>query len=513
MGYTTNPLNIASGFNEPIDVAVDASGNIYVADYANGKVKKLPVAGGTPITIASGLGAIGIAVDASKNVYVTDANNNKVKKIPAGGGQPIAIASGFLLGSIAVDSTGNVYYISGGDGSLTKIPKNGGAPVKILTGQFELGGMAVDVAGNIYVINGSSSAIEKIPAGGGKPVIIASGFSQPGSLAIDAAGNIYVTDGGNGIKKIAAGSNVAVTISPISDAGGLAVDARGNVYTAEFIYNTVRKIKPVGGYYLSRPLPSGLNFSTVDGTISGTPTSPSPATNYAITAYNSGGSKSDVVNITVLSSNANLSNLKLSSGALNPVFSSGTTNYAASVSNATSSIKVTPTASSAFATIKVNGTLTSSGTASAGIPLSVGVNTITTVVNAQSDANRIYTIRVTRRAPGSLDAEDFNPSADSLLTADDGVIVRQALSPNGDGINDVLVIDKINAYPDNELTIINANGIKVFDIKGYDNSSRFFDGHSNLTGVMQQAGTYFYSIDYYVNGINKHKTGYFILKY
>ncbi|MDN5286319.1 MAG: Beta-mannanase/endoglucanase precursor [Mucilaginibacter sp.] len=97
--------------------------------------------------------------------------------------------------------------------------------------------------------------------------------------------------------------------------------------------------------------------------------------------------------------------------------------------------------------------------------------------------------------------------------ADETIIVHQGLSPNGDGINDFLLIEGLNAYPNNTLTIMNRNGVKVFETKGYDNGSKVFDGHSNITGTMQQAGTYFYSLDYQDGKESKHKTGFIIIKY
>ncbi|WP_367119265.1 hypothetical protein [uncultured Mucilaginibacter sp.] len=53
----------------------------------------------------------------------------------------------------------------------------------------------------------------------------------------------------------------------------------------------------------------------------------------------------------------------------------------------------------------------------------------------------------------------------------------------------------------------------MFEAKGYDNSTKVFDGHSNKNGAMQMPGTYFYSLDYAVNGITIHKTGFIVLKY
>ncbi|WPV00721.1 LamG-like jellyroll fold domain-containing protein [Mucilaginibacter sp. cycad4] len=97
--------------------------------------------------------------------------------------------------------------------------------------------------------------------------------------------------------------------------------------------------------------------------------------------------------------------------------------------------------------------------------------------------------------------------------SNEGIIVHQGLSPNGDGINDVLIIDGLTAYPDNRLTIMNRSGVKIFETKGYDNSSKVFDGHSSISGALQQPGTYFYTLEYKKGEENKHKTGFIIIKY
>ncbi|GAA3990145.1 hypothetical protein GCM10022210_49560 [Mucilaginibacter dorajii] len=97
--------------------------------------------------------------------------------------------------------------------------------------------------------------------------------------------------------------------------------------------------------------------------------------------------------------------------------------------------------------------------------------------------------------------------------SNEGIVVHQGLSPNGDGINDVLIIDGLTAYPDNKLTIMNRSGVKIFEAKGYDNSSNVFDGHSSISGTMQQPGTYFYTLEYKKGEENKHKTGFIIIKY
>ena len=106
-----------------------------------------------------------------------------------------------------------------------------------------------------------------------------------------------------------------------------------------------------------------------------------------------------VTRSTPASNVATLSAMTISSGTLSPVFASGTASYTASVTNATTSITVTPTVTQANATITVNGTAVTSGNASGAISLSVGSNTITTVVTAQDGTTtQTYTTAVTRAA-------------------------------------------------------------------------------------------------------------------
>ncbi len=194
-----------------------------------------------------------------------------------------------------------------------------------------------------------------------------------------------------------------------------------------------------------------------------------------------------------------------------------TTTYTASVSNATASVTVTPTAQDATATIAVDGVAVISGMASGSIALAVGQNTITTVVTAQDGiTTRTYSITVTR-ATGSgknlyLPISVVQPT-ETLAIENDGVMVHQGVSPNGDGLNDYLHIDGLATYPDNNLTIINRSGAVIFEVKGYNNISKVFDGHSSINGRMLQQGTYFYSLNYVADGLNKHKTGFIILRY
>ncbi len=214
------------------------------------------------------------------------------------------------------------------------------------------------------------------------------------------------------------------------------------------------------------------------------------------------------------SSQALLSKLHLSKGTLNPKFANTTYNYTESVGNSVSSLTVAAGLVDPTATMKVNGTPLANNDTTASIPLSVGDNTITINTKAQdSVTTKTYTVVVTRAGTGGSSTV-FLPAVTQTFRPDiaENVVVHQAVSPNGDGQNDVLKIDNIESFPDNNLQIMNQSGELIYQAKGYDNASKVFDGHG-MNGHLLLQGTYFYSLDYKVNGEAKHKTGYIVLKY
>ncbi|HEY4194497.1 MAG TPA: cadherin-like beta sandwich domain-containing protein, partial [Mucilaginibacter sp.] len=141
----------------------------------------------------------------------------------------------------------------------------------------------------------------------------------------------------------------------------------------------------------------------------------------------------------VASSTATLSNLTLSSGTLAPAFISSTTSYAASVTNATASITVTPTATDPTSTITVNGTAVVSGTASGPIPLVIGSNLVTVVVTAQDGSTTgTYTVTVDRPALTSVVLNNLTISTGSLAPAFDSQVFSYA-SAVGNAITSLTV--------------------------------------------------------------------------
>ena len=180
--------------------------------------------------------------------------------------------------------------------------------------------------------------------------------------------------------------------------GGATITERGVVYSA-----TATNADPiVGGTGVIKAIANGTTavFTAPVSELT-------PGANYSYKAFatNSlGTTYSSVATFTTLSTNADLSALTLSSGMLSPNFASGTSAYTASVSNATTSITVTPTRSQANATVeaRVNGgsyAPVSSATASGALLLNVGINIVDLRVTAQDGTTqRTYTVTVTRMA-------------------------------------------------------------------------------------------------------------------
>ncbi|KAA9338781.1 cadherin-like beta sandwich domain-containing protein, partial [Adhaeribacter soli] len=171
-------------------------------------------------------------------------------------------------------------------------------------------------------------------------------------------------------------------------------------------------------------LVSGYNGKNAGTATSEAITGLLPATTYyyrvraAKTSVTGQGAYSATIMAKTLSNNANLSALSLSAGTLNPVFASATTAYSASVINTTTSITVTPTVFESNATITVNGTAVTSGSASGPIALNVGNNTITTVVTAQDGSTtKTYTISVTRTGSANANLANLTLSSGTLSPA------------------------------------------------------------------------------------------------
>ncbi|QNK61313.1 gliding motility-associated C-terminal domain-containing protein [Pedobacter sp. PAMC26386] len=167
--------------------------------------------------------------------------------------------------------------------------------------------------------------------------------------------------------------------------------------------------------------------------------------------------------------------------------------------------------------LQINGTYTLKGSSSAGLPLifTVANPYLVSLTGADLKGLRIGKTQITASQPGDSRYAAAKLVIQDIQVADeagDGLKIHPALSINGDGVNEFLSIDGVKDFPLNKVTIINRNGLKVFDIEGYDNDQHVFVGKSK-SGESLPQGTYFCLIEYQMDSRVKRKTGYFILKY
>ncbi|MXV16347.1 choice-of-anchor I family protein [Hufsiella ginkgonis] len=156
------------------------------------------------------------------------------------------------------------------------------------------------------------------------------------------------------------------------------------------------------------------------------------------------------------------------------------------------------TASSGLAVeLATSNALTGALTAKLFTPLRIG----TTVITATQPGNANY-----------LPATAVTQTVTVIGAGGELVRIHGALSPDGDNINDFLMIEGAQNFPDNRVIILNKAGIKVFDIANYDNTLKVFTGRGNNNDLLP-AGTYYCLLVYKDNGEQKRVTNYFVIRY
>ncbi len=296
----------SAAMNTPLGVAVDAQGNLYVSDSENHRVRKVTPGGiittvaGTGVAGFSGDGGAGVnaglfrpqglAVDAAGNLYIADSGNGRVRKLSAGGtittvagngspglsgdGGPATSAAIGTPTAVAVDRNG-VLYIST-DSGIRQVATSGVIST-LLNRTSSFRGLALDASGNVYVADSSSQRVLKLTlfgttsfagngtagfSGDGGPAINAS-LNTPSGITFDSGGNLYITDTGNQrIRKVSSDGSMS-TVAGTGTAGfsgdggsplsavlnapwGVALDAAGSLYFSDSQNDRVRRISPVG---------------------------------------------------------------------------------------------------------------------------------------------------------------------------------------------------------------------------------------------------------------------------
>ncbi len=269
-------------FNSPQGIAVDFSGNVYVADMGNNRIKKFNSSG----FFLSSFGSAGsgdgqfsspysVTVDSLGNFYVADMGNNRIQKFNSNGTFLTKWGSyGNNDGqfnsphSLVVDSSGNVYVVDFNNNRIQKFDSNGTFLTKWGSGgsgdgQFYYPSyIAVDSQGNIYVDDFGNYRIQKYDSNGkfitqwGSQGTDNGQFGDLNGVAVDSSGNIYVADGVNScIQKfssdgtfIAKWGSMGGGDGQVSAPQGVAVDSMGFVYVADSGNNRIQKFNNNGTF-------------------------------------------------------------------------------------------------------------------------------------------------------------------------------------------------------------------------------------------------------------------------
>jgi len=315
-------VGTAARFNDPRGAAVDAAGNIFVADSNNHVIRQITPAGivstfagkAQSAGTANGTGTSaqfrnprGLAIDGAGNLYVADAGNHAVRKItPAGVVTTFAGAPGLpgssdgqgsaarfqFPGGIAIDRNGNIFVADSFNFTIRKITPAG--LVSTLAGsagqagttdgngavaRFQLPtGIAIDQAGDLLVADTNNHAIRKISPSGevttlaGSPGLpgYADGsgpvaqFNTPDGVALDGSGNLYVTDLNNYVIRKITPANIVTTFVGTHDQFG---NLDGTGTAALFVFPSGIALDPAGNFYLTDRGNQNVRKVTSDGAV------------------------------------------------------------------------------------------------------------------------------------------------------------------------------------------------------------------------------------------------------
>jgi uncharacterized protein YjiK len=244
-------------------VAVDGSGNVYIADTYNSRVLKETLSAGSytqSVVASSATNSLdapwGVAVDGSGNIYIADSGNSRVLKetLSAGSYTQSVVANAATNGlanpgGVAVDGSGNVYIADSANNRVLKETLSAGSYTQSVVansatnGLLYSEGVAVDGSGNVYIADTYNSRVlkETLSAGSYAQSTIGSGLSYPWGVEVDGSGNVYIADSRNDrvLKEtLSAGGYTQSVVANSATNGlgfpeGVAVDGSGNVYIAD----------------------------------------------------------------------------------------------------------------------------------------------------------------------------------------------------------------------------------------------------------------------------------------
>ena len=180
-------------------IAVDSSGDVFVADYLNNRIEEMS-ASGTQSQFASFSRPVGIAIDSSNNIYISNIYNGNVCEYTSTDAAIGCRGSG-LGGNpygLAVDSSGNVYVSDTNNNRVVKITP-GNVQTTIGPAFYTPAGIGVDSSGNVYVGDTTNHVVTEIHASDGSDSMVSAGFMTGGAVGVDPSDNVYVGNVGGSI--------------------------------------------------------------------------------------------------------------------------------------------------------------------------------------------------------------------------------------------------------------------------------------------------------------------------
>lgn len=251
---------VSAQLDQPYGIAVDSAGDVYIADTNNHRIRK--VSGGVISTVAGSVGGFGgdngpavsallnvprsIAVDAAGDLYIADSSNFRIRKISNG-----------VITTVAGNGTKG---FSGDNGQATSAQLNSPSGVAI----DGVGDLYIADSGNNRIRKVAGGVIATVAGNGNQDFSGDSGLASsaelnaPGGVAVDSAGNLYIVDvNNNRIRKVSNGTITTVagngTQGPGGDSGqaagaqlflpeAIAVDSAGNLFIADDFNQRVRKV-------------------------------------------------------------------------------------------------------------------------------------------------------------------------------------------------------------------------------------------------------------------------------
>ena len=242
----------------PLGLAFDSPGNMYIADSANQRVRK--ISGGTITTVAGNgtggyagdgaaatsaemLGPSAVAVDSSGNLYIADTSNHVIREVTTNGN----------ISTFAGTNTGG-YAGDGGAATLAEL-------------DFPTG-VAVDSSGNVYIADSANNVIREVSGGNINTIVgggaTAENLNDPETVLVDSSGNLYISEQsgfkiskfnlsthtftvlvGNGEIGYSGDNGLAVN-AELDEPTGIALDSNGYLYICDTTNSVIRKVSPDG---------------------------------------------------------------------------------------------------------------------------------------------------------------------------------------------------------------------------------------------------------------------------